>query len=353
MSNLSKTPYSEAPPESFWASCADDPTFYLSQLWVPKFDITSSTAIATAGSCFAQHIGARLRQSDANFLDVEPRLEVLGEAAGKKFGYDLFSARYGNIYTARQLLHLVQDCRKSRVRKHAFWTKGRAWYDALRPTMEPEGLTSLEEAKAHRIHHLGKVKSLFQQTDVLIFTLGLTEYWRDRRTGTAYPTCPGLVAGEFDPKLHELRIAPYEEVMADMKSALSALRRLNSKMNVILTISPIPLTATASGGHVVPATIYSKSVLRAVAGQLTETFDHVDYFPSFELVTSAAFGHHYTGDGRQVSNAGIDLAMNAFFANCSLNASTSQIADTKTEINDQEDGPDDLHCDELLMGAFR
>ena len=40
---------------------------------------------------------------------------------------------------------------------------------------------------------------------------------------------------------------------------------MNPKARLVLTVSPVPLAATASGSHVLPATIYSKSVLRAAA----------------------------------------------------------------------------------------
>lgn len=352
MSGSTKTPYSDAPPEAFWANCAADREFHRDLLWMSKFDILPETAIATAGSCFAQHIGAQLKESDAHFLDVEPAVKSLTGEPGKPFGYGLFSARYGNVYTARQLSDLAQDCRKGRLRKQAFWQRGDMWFDALRPTVEPDGLNSREEAKAHRLDHLARVKSLFQQTDILIFTLGLTEYWRDKRSGVAYPTCPGVVAGEFNPKTHEFRNATYEQVMADMKAAMRALRRLNPSMKFLLTVSPVPLSATATGGHVVPATAYSKSVLRAAAGRLAETYAYVDYFPSYEIITSAAFGPHFTGDGRQVSAAGVDMAMATFFRGCFLTAGAELSKPASVHDPRIEDGEDDVVCDEILMDAL-
>ena len=46
------------------------------------------------------------------------------------------------------------------------------------------------------------------------------------------------------------------------------LRDYNENMRFILTVSPVPLVATAGSEHVLAATLYSKSVLRAVAGFL-------------------------------------------------------------------------------------
>ncbi len=102
-------PYKHLPERSFWRqSVANMSPFDLQALYVKKFDIRSSDKIAAAGSCFAQHIARKLRAAGYNYLDCDPRpFNMLDEAAAK-FGYDLYSARFGNVYTARQLLQLGQ-----------------------------------------------------------------------------------------------------------------------------------------------------------------------------------------------------------------------------------------------------
>ena len=42
--------------------------------------------------------------------------------------------------------------------------------------------------------------------------------------------------------------------------------RRTPKLRILLTVSPVPLTATAGDDHVLLATTYSKSVLRAGRG---------------------------------------------------------------------------------------
>jgi hypothetical protein len=75
----------------------------ISDLYQKKFDISPTDRIATAGSCFAQHIATHLRQRGYNILDVEPPVPGMSRETAHKFGYALYSARYGNIYTSRQL----------------------------------------------------------------------------------------------------------------------------------------------------------------------------------------------------------------------------------------------------------
>jgi hypothetical protein len=75
------------------------------------------------------------------------------------------------------------------------------------------------------------------------------------------------------------------------------------------------LTATATGGHVLPATVYSKSVLRAVAGDLASNYDNIDYFPSYEIVTNqAARSEFFEANFRSIKPEGIASVMNVFFS---------------------------------------
>ncbi|MFM2356673.1 MAG: hypothetical protein RLZZ528_2409, partial [Pseudomonadota bacterium] len=71
----------------------------------------------------------------------------------------------------------------------------------------------------------------------------------------------------------------------------------------------------ASGSHVLVATTYSKSVLRAVAGELVETDEAVDYFPSYEIVTGGRSRAAFFEDNmRSVRPEGVAHVMTHFFA---------------------------------------
>ena len=73
-------------------------------------------------------------------------------------------------------------------------------------------------------------------------------------------------------------------------------------MKFIVTVSPVPLTATASGQHVEVATAGSKAILRAACGRLIEKFRDVDYVPSYEIITSqTARGAFYAPNLRSVT----------------------------------------------------
>lgn len=287
---MTRSPYQGIDARAFWRTGLAEAAYPPPDLYRPRWGLTKTDRIVTAGSCFAQHVGRALRKNGFTVLDAEPRPAGIAPEDGPSHGYDMYSARYGNIYTTRQLRQLLEEAWGKAPDFDAIWEKDGRFYDALRPNIEPGGFESAAAVKAARAQHLEKVREVFTQADVFIFTLGLTEAWVHKPSGQVYATAPGTIAGSFDPEIHAFANFRVSEVKADLEAALARLKRLNPALRVLLTVSPVPLTATASQAHVLPATVLSKSVLRAVAGELQADDAAVDYFPSYELVTSVKAG---------------------------------------------------------------
>ena len=310
-----KSPYIGLKPSRFWRTGVSEAhPLTVADLYQKKFAIGASDMIATAGSCFAQHVANHLRTNGFSVMDVESSRAFLPPDVAKEFGYGIYSARYGNIYTVRQLLQLARDADRGTVDPLNIWTKGDRFYDAVRPNIEPNGFDSPEEVTILREQHLAAVKRLFRRMNVFIFTLGLTEAWVDKRTDRVFPTAPGTIAGDFDPSIHEFKNFTYDEIRADFVEFLDLVRARNRGLKVILTVSPVPLTATATDNHVLVATTYSKSVLRAVAGSLADTYPNMDYFPSYEMIASPwSKGFFYEANMRAVNPGGVTAVMRVFF----------------------------------------
>jgi hypothetical protein len=133
--------------------------------------------------------------------------------------------------------------------------------------------------------------------------------------------------------------------MADMTEFLSRLKAVNRHSRVLLTVSPVPLTATAEDRHVMVSTMHSKSVLRAVAGELAAQHDFVDYFPSYELVTSPPFrGMLFQNNMRTVHDDGVNFVMRHFF---------QQHGAMPSSPPPDGDGSDEEFCDEILLEVSR
>ena len=348
-------PYRGLPRQNFWKNCAETQDFARDQLYRPKIRIGAGTRVATAGSCFAQHVGRYLRASNAELIDVEPAPQMMAPETARRFGYGLFSARYGNIYTTRQWRQLLQDAADLQVHADAIWQRGDRFWDALRPGVEPEGLDSAEEVVAHRREHLARVHAMLAQADVFVFTLGLTEMWTHTASGRAYPIAPGVIAGHFDAHVHHFVNADYPSVLSDLQAVRTMLRARNPDMKLILTVSPVALAATASQDHVLAATAYSKSVLRAAAGAMVAEHDDVDYVPSFEVIAGTpSCGRYYAGDLREVTPEGVATAMAMFFAAHPGLGEAIEVAKSAPVAGAATSEPDDdVICEERLLEAFR
>ena len=313
------TPYRQQGRHQFWATAAsgwpEAPD--ITRLYSPKFDlgIPDGARIATAGSCFAQNIRRELIARKVNYFDAEPGPAMLAQDHHAKFSFGLFSARYGNIYTAAQLRQLAERAFDVRAFEETIWETDGRFYDVFRPTVEPDGFISAEEVGFCRASHLRAVRRLFEETDVFIFTLGLTEAWRARADGLVYPLCPGTAAGRFDAEKHAFINYGVADVVADFEAFMHIVRGVNPDIKFILTVSPVPLVATASSQHVINANSLSKAVLRSAAGDLYARHDNIDYFPSYEIFTTPLSGaQFYAADKRNPTDAGIRLAMDLFFS---------------------------------------
>ncbi|QIK78085.1 GSCFA domain-containing protein [Sphingomonas piscis] len=313
-----KHPYKSLPAKAFWRKSVAEPApADVDPVGEFNVRIGVDTKVATAGSCFAQHIARYLKNSGYNYYVAEAGHPIVPEQIRAKHNYGLFSCRYGNIYTARQLLQLFKRAYGQFLPAEDAWKEAPDHFlDPFRPTTQPGGYISLAELKADRKQHLAAVREMFEKLDVFVFTLGLTECWRTRSDGAVFPICPGVEGGKFDPRRYEFYNQPVEDVIADLTEFRNSLKEVNPQAQIIFTVSPVPLVATAQpGAHVLSATTYSKSVLRVAAETMRLRFDNVHYFPSYEVITgSFNRGAYYAADLRNVVEDGVAHVMRLFLA---------------------------------------
>lgn len=346
-------PYADLPGRAFWRSgVSETSALELQEIYRPRFPIPRDLPIAAAGSCFAQHIGRQFKERGYQFLDVEPPPPMLSEATRHAYGYDLYSARYGNIYTIRQMRQLLERAAGRFEPVEPVWETDGRFHDPFRPSVEPHGVDSAEEVLASARAHLAAVRRLVREARLLVFTFGLTEGWLHREDGSAFPTCPGTVAGSWDESRYTFHNFTFGEVMDDAEAVIGMLRREVPDMRFLFTVSPVPLTATAGGDHVLPATTYSKSVLRAVCGELRERHDFVDYFPSYELVSTHPMrAMFFAPNLRGVTPSGVRHVMGHFFS-AHGGSDESEPAHQGGELEVPAATDDDVVCEEGLLGAY-
>lgn len=346
---MSTSPYSGLPARAFWrGGVAGLEPFDLPDLYRPRFPLTPDTRVFTAGSCFAQHVGGAMKRAGLSVIDAEPALRGMPPETAKGFGYGTYAARFGNIYTVRQFRQLVEEMLGLFTPALPVWEKSGRYWDALRPGVEPEGLASPEQVVEMRAQHLIALARAVQKAEVIVFTLGLTEAWEHRETGTVYPTAPGTIAGHYDPDAFVFRNHGVAEILEDFTALEDMLAEINPDLKWLLTVSPVPLAATATDDHVLTATMRSKSVLRVVCDMLRDSSDRIDYFPSFELVMSPAHPSGAFGpDLRSVRPEVVEGIMGLFLASHGL---APQPEGAAAETLDPDD---EAICEDVLLDAFR
>ncbi|WP_410209863.1 GSCFA domain-containing protein [Aquirhabdus sp.] len=301
------------------------------------FKIDRQDKVATAGSCFAQHISRTLQKKGFNYFISEKgdlsEIDLTADEAQRR-NYGVFSARFGNIYTARQLLQLFDRAYGHYTPEESYWVRDDGkLVDPFRPQVEPEGFTSIEDLNADREKHFASVRDMFESLDVLVFTLGLTESWQSRTDGAVFPLAPGVVAGEMDTTRYEFVNFQVADVVADLKGFIGRLLGVNPKAKMLITVSPVPLIATYEDRHVLVSTTYSKSALRAAAEEISLQHSMCEYFPSYEIITgSYTRGEYFESDLRSVKPEGVEHVMRLFLQHYASDAPS--IASVLTEQSD-------------------
>ena len=291
------------PDSAVWRRAMPDGPAGFDPVTAPRFRIGGR--VAAIGSCFAQHVSRTLAAEGL------PPLVTEAGPAERQFG--VYPARFGNIYTPRQLLQLFQ-------RAYGLFEPAQdAWHDAqgrvldpFRPRVEPGGFASLDALAEDRTRHLAAVRRMFEECDALILTLGLTEGWRAAADGAAWPLPPDA-AGAVDAAEARFHNATVAEMAADLAAFLEGVRAVNPGLPVLLTVSPVALVATFEARHVLVSTVASKAALRAVAEEACRTDPLLDYFPAYEIITGPqARGAFWAPGLREVTAEGVAAVMAVF-----------------------------------------
>lgn len=352
-------PYAGVDKVQFWKNSVARPQPEdLDPVVNPKFGITLQDKVATAGSCFAQHIARTLKASGFHYYVPESAPEDMDEDEAKARNYSVYSARFGNIYTVRQLLQLIERVEGAYHPEETTWPgKTGGFVDPYRPQIEPESYADESALQASRDMHFAAVREMLREMDVFVFTLGLTEGWRSRRDGAVFPLAPGVAGGTMDEGRYEFVNFDVDSIRQDLHEVIAHLKRINPACRIVLTVSPVPLIATFEHRHALVSTTYSKAVLRVVADEMWRQYDHVDYFPSYEIITgSYNRGAYFADDLREVREEGVAHVMRIFMRHYAQTGEALQQRSLEPEVEEQSQPSRnslfDIVCDEEAIANF-
>jgi hypothetical protein len=139
-----------------------------------------------------------------------------------------------------------------------------------------------------------------------------------------------------------------------MSIFIEKLRGRNPKVRFILSVSPVPLVATATDQHVLTASTYSKSVLRVASDEVSRNFKDVTYFPAYEIITGPqAPKEYFEDDRRNVSRLGVEEVMSTLIQSSGLGTCSTPIQ-KQVEIDRDKakllsSKITQIECDEVML----
>lgn len=158
------------------------------------------------------------------------------------------------------------------------------------------------------------MKSALQNSSRLIITLGLIEYYSIQSKGD-------IIAANIPPSLNSSSFSDFafslettSTTISNIKHIIKSARHLNNNIEVILTVSPVPLDATFRDMDIIIANNFSKSVLVSAVHELmlNEANNYCHYFPSYEIVINSEKQKAWREDLRHVQPEMVEFILKKF-----------------------------------------
>ncbi len=214
------------------------------------FQLSHQDKILTLGSCFSDEMGKSLRYHQFN-VSVNPMGTTFHPLSLSK---TILKAINGSIVDVAELvqnqgIHHHFDF-------HSQWSH------------QEKALVASNINRA-----LDDFRLSLKQTDFLFLTFGTSIGFRRKATGDIVNNCHQFPANEFE-KVH----CTTKQIIRAVDLALKSLSDYNSKLQVILTVSPVRHTRFGLSENLI-----SKSSLILACHGLVQEHAHVHYFPSYEI----------------------------------------------------------------------
>ena len=266
--------------------------------------IDRQAAIGSAGSCFAIEIAMRLQREGYNYVVAEKDPHPTEPQFSKS------CARWGTIFNTPSFRQLIERAFGERHLPKLLWSlNGPQGLQLMDPFREDVIFNSVEEYEKDLETHVAACRKVLSTCDYFVLTLGVNEVWRLKSDGSVFSRAPWRISTH----LVEHKVMTVEENLQELEEMLRIWRKYNPKIQLIVTVSPVPLHATfrAHEHHVIAANAHSKATLRVVAEEFCKRNQGVYYFPSYESVIYCTEGA-WEADQRHVSRKAVDKVMQLF-----------------------------------------
>lgn len=265
-----------------------------------QMEIHHSDRLMLFGSCFSENIGELL--ADNKFrIDINP-----------------FGVLYNPLSVSEAMNELLD--RKNYHVNDLFYEYG-LWHSWMHHSSfsSIDQSTCLEQINSR----LKQAATLIREADVLICTFGSA--WVYEKNGKVVGNCHKMPEALFIRRLLNV-----DEIVKTLSTTLMRLRKQNSKIRILLTVSPIRHRKDGLHGNQI-----SKSTLLLAIHKLQKVVSDCYYFPSYEIMMDELRDYRfYSDDMLHPSSLAIDYIWECF-RQCYFSPSTVQIINEWADITKQ------------------
>jgi hypothetical protein len=232
------------------------------------FDLQPDQKILTLGSCFADRMGERLQEA----------------------GLDCLVNPFGVIYNPLSISSLLKMSLNQSPAEDAWVEQGGRWVNTGYHG-SVSGATKAEAINnAAQIHQ--SVDEYLREASLLIITFGTAYAYEEVASKLIVANCHRLPAENF-----KRRLLSVKEITEEYHGLLELLHRINKKLKVIFTVSPVR--------HVRDSLVenqLSKSTLNVATHDFSGVGENY-YFPSYELMMDDLRDYRYYEENLVQPNA--------------------------------------------------
>jgi len=206
--------------------------------------------ILTTGSCFADQFGHWLKNN---------KFEVLVNP-------------FGTNYNPISIHQALMDSMTMHVDEQLFIEQQHVWHHF---NYHSQWSSPYKQELNNSIQKvLQEVNAYIKKMDVLMITYGTAWVYQLKNQGSLVANCHKVSSREFDKRLLSV-----EEITASFDLLFTAIKNMCPDVRIIITVSPVRhLKDTLTLNSV------SKATLRLAAHLISNRYEQVEYFPSYEIM---------------------------------------------------------------------
>lgn len=260
-------------------------TEFMTHVDIPEapFRIGYQSNFFFMGSCFADAIGKRMK---------ELKFSVC---------HNPFGVVYNPLSMAANLELLIN---KENFRDEDLSFYNELWFSFSHYTL----FSDIDKKKClEKINKcFSDAREFIRKSDVLVITLGTSWVYEQKETGKVVANCHKIPASQFN------RFFASSEVSARrLKEAIQSIKRVNSSLKVIFTVSPVRHWKDGAIDNQ-----RSKAALILAIAQIQQELEGIFYFPAYEIFMDELRDYRfYASDMLHPSEAAINYTWKKFVTN--------------------------------------